>query len=146
MGRASAKFLGTSSPKIIDIEVARISASASDMALLTATPVYPIACVSRRAITGSAKYPVTSVVMVMPSCAPDSWNDNVLCARLTNLSRPSPVLARASMELRSSAVRENSAATNSAVPAVSATNASKLSPVNKSVTAGWPLRLSDHTV
>ncbi|SKU84792.1 Uncharacterised protein [Mycobacteroides abscessus subsp. abscessus] len=31
-GRASAKFLGTSSPKIIDIDVAMINASASDIA------------------------------------------------------------------------------------------------------------------
>ncbi|CPZ79518.1 Uncharacterised protein [Mycobacteroides abscessus] len=137
-GRASAKFLGTNSPKIIDIDVAMINASASDIALLTAIPVYPNSCDSRRAITGSARYPVTSVVMVMPSWAPDSWKESVLCARLTNRSRLSPVLARASMPLRSSAVKENSAATKRAVPAVRATKASKLSPVSKTVTACWP--------
>ena len=30
------------------------------------------------------------VVMVMPSCAPDSWNDRVRCARSTCRDRRSP--------------------------------------------------------
>ena len=35
-----------------------------------------------RATTGSARYPVASVVIEMPSCAPDSWNDSVRWALL----------------------------------------------------------------
>ncbi len=59
------------------------------------------------------------VVMEMPSCAPDSWKDNVRCALRTNWSRRPPLrrwTRRCCVPVRSS---ENSAATNSAVPAVS---------------------------
>ena len=35
------------------------------------------------ATNGSVRYPVTSVVIEMPSCAPDSWNDSVWWARRT---------------------------------------------------------------
>ena len=51
----------------------------------------------------------------------DSWKDNVRWARRTSWSRRSPVRALASTVLRSRAVRENSAATKIAVPAVSRT-------------------------
>ena len=64
-----------------------------------------------------------SVVIEMPTWAPDSWNDNVRCARCTSLSRRLPERAWASTVLRSNAVSENSAATKSAVPAVSTTKA-----------------------
>ena len=68
-----------------------------------------------------------SVVIEMPTWAPDSWKDSVRCARWTNWSRRPPVRALASTVLRSSAVSENSAATNTAVPAVSTTKASTAS-------------------
>src|SRR5699024_10042079 len=58
----------------------------------------------------------------MPSWAPESWNDSVVCARRTARERRSPVRACASTVLFSSAVSENSAATNTAVPRVSSTN------------------------
>ncbi|SKZ86845.1 Uncharacterised protein [Mycobacteroides abscessus subsp. abscessus] len=62
-----------------------------------------------------------SVVIVIPSCAPESWNDSVLCARCTMRERRSPRVATSdSTADRSSAVRENSAATKIAVPSVSA--------------------------
>ncbi len=54
--------------------------------------------------------------------APESWNDSVRWARCTIRARRSPRLVTSeSMTERSSAVSENSAATNRAVPRVSAT-------------------------
>ena len=70
-----------------------------------------------------------SVVTEMPTWAPDSWNDSVRWARWTSLSRRPPVRALASTVLRSSAVSENSAATNTAVPSVRTTKASRASSV-----------------
>ena len=70
-----------------------------------------------------------SVVTDMPTCAPDNWNDNVRWARWTSWSRRPPVRALASTVLRSRAVSENSAATNTAVPSVRTTKANRASSV-----------------
>jgi hypothetical protein len=78
---------------------------------------------------------VASVVIEMPTWAPESWNDSVRCARWTILSRLWPPRALASTVLRSSAVRENSAATNTAVPAVSTTIASSAATVVRTLIA-----------
>lgn len=77
-GRATARFLGTSSPKTIDREVAttRASSSATPAAVPSGRPSSSSGGRSHRASTGSARYPVASVVIEMPNCAPDSWNDS----------------------------------------------------------------------
>ena len=79
-----------------------------------------------------------NVVIEIPTWAPESWNDKVRCARCTSLSRRPPVRAFASTVLRSSAVSENSAATNTAVPAVSTANASRASTVYTTLIASSP--------
>ena len=64
-----------------------------------------------------------SVVMVIPSWAPESSNDRLRCARCTIFERRSPTSSTwLSIWLRSRLVRENSAATKMAVPKVTATN------------------------
>ena len=130
-GLATARYCATNSPNTIDTEVAisSASASASPSATSRVIDIAVNAGCSRRASSGSARYPVISVVIEMPTWAPDSWNDSVRCARCTNLSRRPPVRALASTVLRSSAVNENSAATNSAVPAVRTTKPSNASRV-----------------
>ncbi len=73
----------------------------------------------------------------MPSWLPESWNDNDRWARWTERARRSPTFATcASTWLRSSAVSENSDATDTAVPSVRATTASRPSRATSTVTAG----------
>ena len=91
-GRATARFFGTSSPKTIDSEVAIAMAntSANPPENRAATPIASRPGWMSLATTGSARKPVTSVVIEMPTCAPDSWNDNVRWARRTSLVAPVP--------------------------------------------------------
>src|SRR5699024_11408501 len=49
--------------------------------------------VDLEANTGSAMSPEINVVIVMPSWAPESWKDSVVCARRTARARRSPVRA-----------------------------------------------------
>ena len=127
-GRATARFLGINSPNTIDSEVASRIAKTNEMpgTARVGSPIDSSTGINNRESTGSARKPVASVVIEIPSWAPESWNDNVRCARCTSLSRLPPVRALASTVLRSSAVKENSAATNTAVPSVRATKPSRL--------------------
>ncbi len=87
-----ARFLGTISPKTIDRVVASRIASVSDTAPAT-SPGSPSAVSPgriRSPTNGSATYPVTSVVNVIATWAPESWNDSVRCAFCTALARRSP--------------------------------------------------------
>ena len=128
-GRATARFLGINSPNTIDSEVANRIARTSEVpgTARAGNPIASSAGTSSRESTGSARKPVASVVIEIPSCAPESWNDRVRCARATILSRLPPDRALASTVLRSRAVSENSAATNTAVPIVSSTKNTRLS-------------------
>ena len=64
---------------------------------------------------------MASVVRVMPSWAPDRWNDSLLWALRTECAGPSPRFSTSvSIADRSSPVTANSNATKSPVPAVSA--------------------------
>src|SRR5437763_3943599 len=116
IGRASAAFFGTSSPKSIENRVATTSAPAPDTG--------PSSGRSRCASAGAARYPVSSAAIVMPSCAPDSWNDSSRSALRTVAAVRSPRSACRSISARSTVTSENSAATKPAFAAVSATNAS----------------------
>ena len=62
--------------------------------------------------------------MVMPSWAPESWKDSSRSARRTVRARGRPRRPAASISARSTVTSENSAATKTALPAVSSTNAS----------------------
>ena len=64
------------------------------------------------------------VVRVIPTCAADSWVDSWRRDRRTVAARSSPLSIACCTVGRSSATSENSAVTNSAVPAVRATAAS----------------------
>ena len=64
-----------------------------------------------------------SVVAVMPTWAPESWVESERTAARTDPAPRSPPAAARSTVDRSRATRENSAATNSAVPSVSRTPA-----------------------
>jgi len=73
-GRATARYCATSSPNTIDTEVAisRARPSAVPSATCLGTPISVSTGANRRASSGSARYPVTSVVIEMPICAPES--------------------------------------------------------------------------
>jgi len=74
-------------------------------------------------------------VSVMPTCAPESWVDNVRSASPMPAARLSPAAIRRSTAAGSSATSENSEATNTAVPAVRTTPKAMSS---QSVTSGAP--------
>ena len=78
-GRATARFFGTSSPNTIDSEVAirMASASATPLTNWSGRPRAVSPGAMSRATTGSARKPVASVVMEMPTWAPESWVDSV---------------------------------------------------------------------
>ena len=76
-GRAMAMFFGTSSPTTIVNTVARTSASTIETPPAAPSPIVDSSNGSSNdAATGSAMKPSTTAAMVMPSCAPESWNDN----------------------------------------------------------------------
>ena len=121
IGRARAAFFGTSSPKSIENSVATTSAPNADTG--------PSSGSNRCASAGSARYPVSSAAIVMPTCAPESWNDSSRRARRTVRAARSPVSACRPISARSTVTSENSAATNPALATVSSTNASSGSSV-----------------
>ena len=112
-GLARARFLGTSSPNTIVTAVARISAAvtATPGAAVSGTPAAASGSSSSRATAGSARKPIARLVMVMPSCAPDSCVDSVRSADRTPRERRSPPAAACSTTARPTVTKENSAAT-----------------------------------
>lgn len=76
-GRAMARFLGNSSPKIICRKIDKSRASTVPAATLTpvGTPIPPALRRARHPMSGSATNPTTRAVTVIPSCAPDSMKD-----------------------------------------------------------------------
>ena len=70
--------------------------------------------------------------MVMPSWAPESWNERCRSAPRTVRAAASPSSADRSTAARSTVTSENSAATKNALPAVSSTNANSGSSVANS--------------
>ncbi len=113
-GLAIAKFLGINSATTISTAVASRSASATDMASVDFSGMNERSSrrgSSARPTVGSAMNPMTSEVNVIPSCAPESWNESVLSALSVLIARLSPASARSSTLLRSTATRANSAKT-----------------------------------
>ena len=123
IGSVIAKFFGTSSPKIMERAVARMTARVSAIAIEAecGMPNRSSIGVKNFARIGSARKPVARVVIVMPSWAPESIRESspwafwirragpsflsLTCWSIVDLSRP---------------VMANSIPTNSPVPAVSA--------------------------
>jgi hypothetical protein len=94
-----ARFFGASSPSTIWITVDRSNTRITDTGRLTAreTPAVPSRSARPSPTKGSATYPTSSTVTVMPSCAPESMND----------SRPVTTSARAAAWSPSSARRRS---------------------------------------
>ena len=89
-------------------------------------------------MVGSATKPSTSDTSVMPSWAPDRWNDSRWSMRQRPLgARGSPSAASDSSRLRSMATRANSAATKNAVPRMSRTTASRPSAAAMATVSWW---------
>jgi hypothetical protein len=122
-GREMARFLGTSSPKIMVRPVASTSARAMEVerAATGDSPASVSGPTIRAAMAGSARNPMPRFVTVMPSCAPESCVDSVFIARSTPPERRSPVAAAASTSLRLTVISENSAATKAPQAAIRAT-------------------------
>ena len=111
-GSAIASFLGTSSPKIIVAMVARVRPRATETpgTALSGRPV-AVSGVSRSvAIAGSARKPMTRLVSVTPTWAPESCVDSDLRALRTPWACLSPASAAFSTAARSTATKEYSAA------------------------------------
>ena len=91
-GLEIARFFGTSSPKTIDSVVATMRAriKATGRAADSLNPTSSRSGPKNRARTGSARKPVASVVMVMPSCAPESTNERLPWSRCTARAVLSP--------------------------------------------------------
>src|SRR6266536_6179018 len=133
IGRASAAFFGTSSPKSIEIRVAMASASAP-----SSPSRWPVSGTSSRARAGSARYPVSNAAMVMPSWAAESWKESCRNDLRTVRAARSPAWACVSMAARSTVTSENSAATKNALAAVSSTNAASGNAVIRISMVGSP--------
>ncbi len=123
IGWAIAQFFGTSSPKTIWAPVASTKATpkARPGVVASGTPRAPMGSRRRLAMAGSAMYPTTREVTVMPSWAPDSWVDRRFRAGTIRRAPRSPSVARRSTSARSTVTRENSAATNRALAAIRST-------------------------
>ena len=91
-GIASAKFFGTSSPRIIENIVAIAMAMTVEIARTAApgTPQPDSTGLSRFVSAGSIVYPVSSVVNVMPSCALDRCVEVIFRAEIVSDRRDSP--------------------------------------------------------
>ena len=76
-GRAIARFFGTSSPNSIctSVDSARASTVPTAIPTATGTPAQPNISANEAPINGSATYPTSRPVTVMPSWAPESMND-----------------------------------------------------------------------
>ena len=122
-GLAIARFFGASSPKTICATVARISASVSEIPKVTdsGTPTAINAGSITEAIAGSAMKPTSSVVTVIPSCAPESMKLRRLCTSIARLERRSPSSTCSRSRLRRAATNANSTATKYPLAAMSAT-------------------------
>ncbi len=112
-GSAIARFLGTSSPKIIVSAVDRVSAMpiATGVTAPSGRPAASSGPSTSSAIAGSARKPMARLVTVMPTCAPESWVERDFRARCTPWAPVSPLEAAFSTALRSTVTRANSAAT-----------------------------------
>ena len=112
-GLAIARFFGTSSPKSIWTTVENSSARIVPTPTPTAcgTEARPRRSPIARPMSGSATYPTTRVVTVIPSCAPESMNDVRLVTPRTRSATGSPFSAAAPMRERSTAMKANSWAT-----------------------------------
>ena len=113
-GRAIARFLGTSSPRTIVNAVARISPMATEMpdTAPEGTPRSSSGPSMSSAIAGSAMKPISRLVSVMPSWAPESCVERLCSASRTPRAPASPSSAARSTVERSTVTNENSAATN----------------------------------
>ncbi len=132
-----ATVLGISSPSTIWNTVARAKAMAMDTPRTSRSPSNGSSRGSMSwARIGSARKPSTREVTVMPSCAPESWNDNLESSDRTSRARREPPSAKVAMRLRSAATSPNSAATNTPVTAMSTTMAASPSAVLMRTTPG----------
>ena len=119
-GSARAKFLGTSSPIIIDRRVAIVIAMIVDTTATTGSGRKPANTGERNELNaGSRVYPASRVVRVIPSCALERCVDVFLSAEITTPRPRSPRDSRTSRSDRSRFTRANSDATKNPVPIVS---------------------------
>ena len=113
IGRAMAKFFGTSSAKIIVTRELIVSpiATATGCTAFSGSPRARTGPLIKREMAGSARKPMARFVIVMPTWAPDSCVDSERRARSTPAAGASPSsAARATLD-RSTVTKENSAAT-----------------------------------
>lgn len=112
-GEEIAQFLGTSSPTTIrnTVDSAVPSTSATDRDAECEMPSDSRGPAISAAIDGSESMPTTRLVTVMPSCAPESWKVRCRTAFRAPEAPRSPRSTARSSSLRSTVVRENSAAT-----------------------------------
>ena len=135
MGLAMARFLGTSSPKIM----VRNVPSASPIAVATGrtapsgTPADSSGPRIRCETAGSARNPMARLVTVMPTWAPDSCVESDRRALCTPCAAWSPASAARSTWARSTVTNANSAATKTPQAAI---NSSARARRSRSVTAG----------
>ena len=113
IGRAMARFLGTSSAKTIVTTELTVSpmATATGATAPSGTPRARRGPSMRSEIAGSARKPIARLVIVMPTWAPDSWVDSERSARWMPAAEASPSAAARATLVRSTVTKENSAAT-----------------------------------
>ncbi len=125
-GRASTTFFGMSSPATMLSTVATARAMPSAMpSAVRAEKKGSSAGRITVASAGSATKPSTRETMVIPSCAPERWNDSRRWTWSAALAARFPSAASDSRRVRSMATTENSAATKNAVAATRARTASR---------------------
>ena len=113
IGRATARFFGTSSPKsmVRNVLSTRPMASAVGWMAPSGMPSASSGSSTISAIAGSARKPMPRFVIVIPTWAPDSWVDRERIATRTPSAAVSPSFAARSTCLRSTVTNANSAAT-----------------------------------
>ncbi len=121
IGSEMAQFFGTSSPSTIDTPVAmmRARATATAETVDSDQPNELRGGRSNVAMEGSAMKPITRLVTVIPSCAPESCVERDANPSCRPFARVSPSSASRSTLARSTVTNENSAATKSAHAATS---------------------------
>ena len=122
IGLASARFLGTSSPKIMVAKVPKSSPVAAAIGVThpDGTPSRSSGPSMRSETEGSARKPIARLVTVIPTWAPDSWVERLRSARWSPCAPESPAAASCSTWARSTVTKENSAATKTPHAATSA--------------------------
>jgi hypothetical protein len=112
-GFAIARFLGPSSPSTIwtTVEISSPAVSAMLATAASGSRNGRSSGSSAAANTGSAMNPTTSVVTVIPSCAPDRTNESRRWTATARAALRSPSAASSSSRVRRAATNENSAAT-----------------------------------